>query len=435
MGKEWDAGLPHAEIWKESLRIIKPGGHLLAFGGTRTYHRLTCAVEDSGWEIRDCLMWNFLSGFPKSHNFGCICEKKMIQFSHEKTTESTTKSSMRCMSETDISSAISTRASEDEVLFEGMSEQDLQKLRKKSQQGNEVGKESGMEGRSDIQEEQGELHRPEVCEMSTRISGDGTEGRLCDGASSNNGKTSEANPSASGSCSSQGSQHKEQRNRKPRTVSRQQDTQNSGMATCEKCGRLKGFEKYGTSLKPAYEPIIVAMKPLDGTYVQNALKWGVAGINIDDSRIGERWPSNFLIDEGIGERIENASRFFYCAKTSSKERNEGLEGMPDKPTHRIGAGIGEGKDPNAPAIDKNNHPTVKPLKLMRYLITLIMPPKDGILLDPFAGSGSTILAAHQLGFKAIGIEKSPEYCEIARKRIENWKPEIPEPDLFENKSA
>ena len=107
--------------------------------------------------------------------------------------------------------------------------------------------------------------------------------------------------------------------------------------------------------------------------------------------------------------------------------------MADKPTHRLGAGIGEGKDPNAAAIDKNNHPTVKPLKLMRYLITLIMPPKDGILLDPFAGSGSTIIAAHQLGVKAIGIEKQAEYVEIASKRLEYYKnlKDEKDPDLFD----
>ncbi len=305
MGKEWDAGLPHHDIWTEALRIVKPGGFLLSFGGTRTYHRLTCAVEDAGWEIRDCLMWLYGSGFPKSHNHF-------------------------------------------------------------------------------------------------------------------------------------------------------------------------GLDGYGTALKPAYEPIIMAMKPCDGTFAQNAERWGQAGINIDASRIETeeswirdrrnepsemgmwkgkgkilqesnskgRWPANVLFDEkaaemldqqsGIkktqkprigGEYRENpsngivafkerckatypqirgdsggASRFFYCAKTSSKERNAGLEGI------------------------KNNHPTVKPIALMQYLIKLIMPPKDGVLLDPFAGSGSTILAAHRLGIKALGIEKSHEYCEIAKARIANDTP-------------
>lgn len=300
MGKQWDAGLPHAEIWKEALRVVKPGGHILAFGGTRTYHRLTCAIEDAGWEIRDCIMWIYGSGFPKSHNHF-------------------------------------------------------------------------------------------------------------------------------------------------------------------------GLEGYGTALKPAHEPIVMAMKPCDGTFAQNAEKWGQAGINIDGCRIetnestlrpngtrgGQysggfdgtgiggsktgRWPANVIFDEEAGKVLDEqggfsrssnskrnnnpsenkcmsgantghisfghrdsggASRFFYCAKASSSERG-----------------------------DDNNHPTVKPLKLMEYLITLVMPPKDGVLLDPFAGSGTTILAAKRLGVNAIGIEKSEEYSKIARARLESCVKEVKEDEL------
>lgn len=255
-----------------------------------------------------------------------------------------------------------------------------------------------------------------------------------------------------------------------------------------------GIQGFGTALKPAYEPIIMAMKPCEGTFAQNAEKWGQAGINIDECRIPTdksddifaknphthnkadswcvtgsgstynpskgRWPANVLFDEeaaaildeqsgnlksgslnpiskpktnevygkyahaNINEFQANsggASRFFYCAKTSSRERNEGLEGLPLKDAgikNDSGRGFSE-SDPMKAIQYKNNHPTVKPLKLMEYLITLVMPPKDGVLLDPFAGSGSTIVAAHRLGIKAIGIEKSSEYCEIARKRLEN----------------
>jgi site-specific DNA-methyltransferase (adenine-specific) len=333
MGKGWDHAVPGIEYWRECYRVLKPGGHLLAMGGTRTFHRQTCAIEDSGFEIRDCLMWLYGSGFPKSHN----------NF---------------------------------------------------------------------------------------------------------------------------------------------------------------GFDGYGTALKPAYEPITLSMKPLDGTFKQNAEKWGQAGINIDGCRIPTtdkysypngaggngfhggvgrepdgtrtedvrsspkgRWPANVIFDEeaakmldeqsgeskspsltsrgkrqsnyGMGVQFDipchndsgGSSRFFYCAKTSSKERNEGLEGLPDK----VGGGMcstvsGDTRSGHI-TIQKNNHPTVKPLKLMRYLITLIMPPKDGILLDPFAGSGSTIIAAHQLGVKAIGIEKQKEYVEIANKRLEYYMNTKEEKDL------
>lgn len=109
-----------------------------------------------------------------------------------------------------------------------------------------------------------------------------------------------------------------------------------------------------------------------------------------------------------------ASRFFYCAKASKSEKNAGCEGLAD---------LGEGLDPNAPALDKNHHPTVKPLKLMSYLITMITPPK-GVVLDPFMGSGSTGVAAVTNGFKFVGIEKEKEYLAIAKKRIFNSLPEF-----------
>lgn len=315
----------------EALRIVKPGGHILMFGAPRRYHRQVSGLEDAGWEIRDCLMWIFASGFPKSHNHF-------------------------------------------------------------------------------------------------------------------------------------------------------------------------GIEGFGTSLKPAYEPIIMAMRPLEGTFKQNAEKWGQAGINIDGCRIstgdkltgsgspplrfyGEnsrpfhenaqslgckqhakgRWPANVMfdeeaaamLDEQSGESKSNpsprpkgksihcygkfnvfksnashlndsggASRFFYCAKTSSRERNEGLEGMSLKEKPLMGEfkeNPGRITPKSSPTAKANYHPTVKPLKLMEYLIKLVMPPSHGLLLDPFAGSGSTILAAKRLGFDAIGIEKQPEYAEIARKRVESYE--------------
>ncbi len=281
------------------------------------------------------------------------------------------------------------------------------------------------------------------------------------------------------------------------------------------------FKGYGTALKPAYEPIIIAMKPIDGTFAQNAEKWGVAGINVDGSRIpidandvnsrpngsipigineGKsfknisgrnpecsgntlnlikgRWPANIIFDEeaaqeldqmsgilksGSGNRRPNgggemfngfkemnadfpassggASRFFYCAKASSSERNKGLEGMPlkendlakayktlpDLRMHNV-----QNRNPK-----QNTHPTVKPISLMKYIIKLLAPPGNPILLDPFAGSGSTIVAAKELGISAIGIEKEAEYAEIAQKRLDNTqtitiKPinKEPENDLF-----
>ena len=266
-----------------------------------------------------------------------------------------------------------------------------------------------------------------------------------------------------------------------------------------------GFEGYGTSLKPAWEGWYLAMKPLDGTFKQNAEKWGVAGINIEECRIGStrevpashssnklgigitglrkpnieelnpnkgRWPANLILDEEAALLLDQqteykmhsagkkrnkivksnynassyhtsenrqmnrfgdsggASRFFYVAKASSAERNKGLEGLPLKETgikNDSGRGFNE-TDPYAKRMAYNNHPTIKPIALMEYLIKLIMPPKDGLILDPFAGSGTTIIAAKRLGHSAIGIEKEPEYAEIATKRLEAYEPA---PEQFE----
>ena len=266
MGKKWDYDVPSQEIWEECYRVLKPGGHLLSFAGSRTYHRMAVRVEDSGFEIRDQIMWVYGSGFPKSHNIG----KKVDE-----------------------------------------------------------------------------------------------------------------------------------------------------------------YEGWGTALKPAHEPIVMARKPFKGSVAQNVLEWGTGGINIDDSRIGTdeelgrdftkgksdifgggsgipgsvttgnsqgRFPANIIFDEEAGKILDEqsggASRFFYCPKTSKKDRNEGVDG--------------------------NNHPTVKPTDLMLYLICLVTP-KGGTTLDPFMGSGSTGKAAVRGGFDFLGIEREEEYMEISTARIQYEK--------------
>ena len=328
MGKAWDGGdvAFRAETWAAALRVAKPGAHLVAFGGTRTFHRLTCAIEDAGWEIRDCLSWLYGSGFPKSHN--------------------------------------------------------------------------GAWG--------------------------------------------------------------------------------------------------GTALKPAWEPIILARKPLVGTVAQNVAAHGTGGLNIDGCRIagtkpvvrafdsengnnpilhtrsatgrGEttsegRWPANVcldedaarLLDEASGERPSTltgrdagtdyasdaisdglfgrrlqgqlygdtggASRFFYTAKASRAERNAGVEHLAAKPLNwSSGAqspGTFQAEGTNRTAA--NHHPTVKPLDLMQWLCRIVTP-KGGLVLDPFCGSGSTGRAAIAEGFRFIGIELSDEYAAIARARIAEYAP-------------
>ena len=365
MGKSWDdSGIANnPELWKEVLRVLKPGGHLLSFSHSRTYHRQAVAVEDAGFEIRDQIMWVYGSGFPKSMDISKQIDKK----------------------------------------FGKLDEREVVGIKKNTYDGSVRNTDN---------------HRSPI-----EISLYGGWG-LAD------------------------SPH---------------NTPQTAPATDE----AKKWSGWGTALKPAHEPIVMARKPLsEKTVGNNVLEWGVGGINIDGCRVGVeptdpnhrhnpsmgnkgknsifgvgghsgnlqvegRFPANIIFDEeagklldeqsgiskSIGGRIEKkigwgefggngskeiidgqpgfgdvggASRFFYCPKTSKAERNEGTD---------------------------NNHPTVKPTDLMAYLIRLVTP-KGGIVLDPFMGSGSTGKAAVREGMEFIGIERENEYFEIAKSRIE-----------------
>ncbi len=337
MGKNWDHGVPCKSFWSEALRVAKPGAHLLAFGGTRTYHRLACAIEDAGWEIRDCVMWVYGSGFPKSHNVG-----------------------------------------------------------------NAVDKHNGCGNRGHAISSGSKIHP--------------TTGK----------------PRANGEL-----------------LSKYEGRTEEG----------KKWEGWGTALKPAWEPIIVARKPLAGTVAENVLAHGVGGLNIDGCRVegGERplivgendarkfsgdfkqgsrcegttttgrWPANIIHDGsdevlalfpdtgkstggrtvkrsgggnvGSGKTSEvswtnddpgygdsgSAARFFYCAKASKADRDEGCEKLEIKPcgtmeddNYDIKTGSGNSRNTQR----RNFHPTVKPTALMRYLCRLVTPP-GGVVLDPF----------------------------------------------------
>ncbi len=201
--------------------------------------------------------------------------------------------------------------------------------------------------------------------------------------------------------------------------------------------KAEEWQGWGSALKPSHEPIVVARKPLIGTLVANVLEHGTGGLNIDACRAeGGRFPANFIhdgSDEVVSLFPEENARFFYCAKASKSERNAGLDHHPSKKSQHNSGGIGreisvekrlqEGEE-NA-AMMKNIHPTVKPVDLMKYLCRLITP-SNGIVLDPFTGSGTTGIAATTQGFGFIGIERDEEYIPIARDRIKHWTDEYEE---------
>ena len=211
---------------------------------------------------------------------------------------------------------------------------------------------------------------------------------------------------------------------------------------------------WGTALKPAHEPILLCRRPLAGSVAENVEQWGVGGLNIDGCRIETdestitthsapfmwgsesktefyqtgsdtgRWPANILLDPSAGAALDlqagfEASRFFYEGKASREEREAGLVGLEAR-------AVGDGRETpidnpyqRGETKRQNVHPTVKPLAVMRWLCKLITPP-GGVILDPFCGSGTTGCAAAQLGFEFVGIEREPEYAEIARARIAYW---------------
>jgi site-specific DNA-methyltransferase (adenine-specific) len=348
MGKAWDAsGIAYdVTVWAQCLRVLKPGGHLIAFGGSRTYHRLAVAIEDAGFEIRDQIQWIYGSGFPKS---------------------------------LDVSKAMD--------------------------------KQAGAVRTDGAREWQG---------------GQRSGGIL-------------------------GTNHGTQ------TLTKY-DAPSTDLA--------KQWHGWGTALKPAHEPAVLARKPLRGTVADTVAQWRTGALNIEGTRVGGdggRWPSNVILDEeaalvldgqsgrskcakpnpsipygqcvrtetnivfnkGLSRNIPGvapygdsggASRFFYVAKASKAEREAGLH---YEEWHK--AGVMQGRqDGSLGAITSpraNHHPTVKPLALMRYLVRMVTPP-GGVVLDPFMGSGSTGCAAVREGFDFVGIDLTPEYVAIAQKRID-----------------
>lgn len=342
MGKAWDQSVPCQRMASELLRVLKPGGHALLFGGTRTYHRLAVALEDAGFEIRDCLSWLYGTGFPKS---------------------------------LDVAKAID--------------------------------KEAGA-----VREVVG-----------TRDAGRSSGGAAFD----------------------------DDAYKWPGTVD----------VTLPATDAARQWAGWGTALKPAWEPIILARKPLIGTVAANVQAYGTGGLNIDACRIGAdggtakgsfpngssvsayghglnggcdivdlgkgRWPANVVLDEKAAAMLDEqasggASRFFYVAKPSRAERDRGCDALPVR-----SGGEATGRDDGAPGTQspragavrtggaRNGHPTVKPAALIRWLLQMVTPP-GGVVLDPYCGSGTIYLAAEGLDLSVVGIERDPDYVEIALAR-------------------
>lgn len=361
MGKEWDRGVPGVEFWREAYRVAKPGAHLLAFGGTRTYHRQTCAIEDAGWEIRDCIMWVYGSGFPKSLDVSKAIdrmdaseeqERRRLRFTAWVRGTGATSRQIDEATGTNMGGHYTTAASQPRI----MTREHLEKCRHLL---------------GDVPqwvEHEADIRSVESRNMAEReVVGQKTAGI--------------ANPD----------------DRDRHTVGGSASVVVDITAPATRAAQQ--WSGWGTALKPAVEPIVLARKPLQGTVAANVLRHGTGAINVDGCKVvrhceSDRWPAN-LIHDGSDEVLDgfpqdgesSSARFFYCAKADGEDRDHG-----------------------------NTHPTVKPNDLMRYLIKLIAP-KDALILDPFMGSGSTGVAAIQMHNRFIGIELGEDHFEICKRRV------------------
>lgn len=382
MGKAWD-DLPPGEEWgRECLRVLKPGGHLLAFGGSRTFHRLACAVEDAGFEVRDQMMWLYGSGFPKSLDVSKAidkaagAEREVIGKSLRHGGGTMTGASFQVPAKVPDLTAPATPEAE---AWNGWGT-----------------------ALKPAHEPIVVARKPLAGTVAENVLAHGTGALNIDGCRI--GFASEADERES-----------------------KEKNQHADFGT--EPGGNEVYGDYSMVPRENYDP--------PGRWPANVVLDEEAGRLLDEQsgestsqggRVGKKQQASVSNvpagkyhagDPGFGD-TGGASRFFYCAKASRGERNAGLDALPDKVRRRVNSG-GLENDPRwAPVIAKNNHPTVKPISLMRYLVRLVTPP-EGTVLDPFLGSGTTGCAAVLEGFNFIGIEREAEYLAIAQARIEWWE--------------
>jgi DNA modification methylase len=356
MGRPWDAFVPPVAVWDEVGRVLKPGGHALVFAGSRTQDLMTLGLRLAGLDVRDTIMWAYGSGFPKSKDV--------------------TEAMGRFLAGERPASGIAP----DVYRVTGFLKAARDAAGWTNRQIDEIFKTNGMAGHWTSQASQPSVPSVRQWEILKGLLGFGDE---MDGLVADLGSTERPEDWGEG------------------------DGDDAFLSTLRKNVEYANSGGWGTALKPAYEPIIVARKPVAGSITANVNAWGTGAFNIDGCRTGTeggdagggRWPLNVLVDESQAAELnrqapgERPGRFFptfrYEAKASTEER---------------------------PAVNGVSHPTVKPLELMRWLCRLVTPPA-GVVLDPFAGSGSTVEAAVLERFRAVGVERQPEYLPLITSRL------------------
>jgi site-specific DNA-methyltransferase (adenine-specific) len=369
MGKAWDDLPPGLEWAQECLRVLKPGGHLLAFGGSRTYHRLVVAVEDAGFEVRDQMMWLYGSGFPKS-----LDVSKAI----DKATVGVKVVGQGRAGKTALGQSSSWNHTNEPHRFD-ITEPNSPDAKKWSGWGTAL---------KPAHEPIVVVRKPLVGTVAENVLRFGTGALNVDGCriGSDGGTTRSAQTNYNAAGWHSGHE----------VVGLDAGRWPANLILDEEAGRLldeQSGERPGAVSNSA--------PPTDQGFTRAA-----AGIGIRDG----------CADTG------GASRFFYCAKAGKAERNAGLDGFEERDggiKNDSGRGFSE-SDPYREIKVRNHHPTVKPISLMAYLVRLVTPP-NGTVLDPFLGSGTTGCAAALEGFDFIGIEREPDYIAIAEARIAWWE--------------
>lgn len=378
MGKSWDAsGIAYSvEMWKEVLRVTKPGGHLLAFGGTRTYHRMACAIEDAGFEIRDQLQWLYGSGFPKSYNIGKGVDKlqgnkreEFVDYDFLKRNPDSGQCEKGIINKGHFDGYFASIRSKGCSVWEGWG--------------------SGLKPMNEpICLARKPLSEKNLVENVLKW---GVGGLNIDASRIGNENISTHNApkgTFAGGEPNRGSDINSYKNHVGRFPGNVLLDEESAKMLDEQSGISKGGKRNNFVIRK-----------------ENSTSFG--------GKAGQVFTRKEHDDVG------GASRFFYVAKASKSERNFGLDGFVEKNVSHDGRNkFIENPYQRHENIQSNHHPTVKPVKLMEYLVRLVTP-KGGIVLDPFMGSGTTGIACRNLGFGFIGIEKEKEYFDIAKARIGN----------------
>lgn len=373
MGKKWDYDVPSTEIWEQALRVLKPGGYLLAFAGTRTQHRMAVRIEDAGFEIRDMIAWVYGSGFPKSHNISKAIDKMA-------TAPSTDDAKKWDGWGTALKPALEPITVARKPLEEKTVAANVLKY-----------------GTGGINIDASRIStNPDVDDA--RLGGNGSW------------KTDGMAVNAYGKFAGTENTSSEQGRFPANLIHDGSEEVTSGFPD------TKGRSNKGSS----------SSTKVDG----GGVVYGKYTGELECGTSANRDP--------IGFQEGSAARFFYVPKTSKKDRNDGLENFTPKatassefrPNHAEKADNGEDGNPYGRwTPTQNNHPTVKPTDLMRYLVTMVTP-KGGTTLDPFMGSGSTGRGAKLGGFNFIGIELDENYLEIAEARIDAISTEVTLEEFF-----